>query len=118
MTVDLVALCRRQPELPELLAALQAAGPQLRVRPHPSGTVLHLLDERDRLLLDLDGPLLVRTPGEIRRLLGVETVREPVWWVEVRAVGARPEAVTLARRVVTALSAQLDGVVWPEPATR
>jgi hypothetical protein len=115
VTVELVALCRRRPELPELVAALQAAGPELRVRPHPPGPVLQLLDERDRLLLDLDGPLLVRTPGEIRRLLGVEAVHEPVWWVEVRAVGARPGAVAVARRVVTALAAQLDGVVWPEP---
>lgn len=113
MTVELVALCRRPAELPELLAALQAAGPQLRVRPHPSGTVLHLLDEQDRLLLDLDGPLLVRTPGEVRRLLGVEAVREPVWWVEVRAVGGQARAVAVARRVVTALAAQLDGIVWP-----
>jgi hypothetical protein len=115
VTVELVALCRRRPELPELLAALRAAGPRLRVRPHPSGAALQLLDELDRLLLDLDRPLLIRTPGEIRRLLDVEAVREPVWWVEVRAVGARPEAAAVARRVGTALVAQLDGVVWPEP---
>jgi hypothetical protein len=115
MTVDVIALCRRRPELPDLLAALLAAGPDLRTIPHPSGTVLHLLDEQDRPLLAVEGPLLVQTPGEVRRLLGPAAGAEPVWWVETRAASARPEAVPIAYRFAEALAGQLDGIVWPAP---
>lgn len=117
MTADVIALCRRQPDLPVLLAALLAAGPDLRTSPHPSGTVLYLLDERDRPLLAVEGPLLVQAPGEVRRLLGPEVpVEEPVWWVETRAASSRSEAaVPIAYRFAQALASQLDGTVWPAP---
>jgi hypothetical protein len=118
MTVDVIALCRRRPELPDLLAALLAAGPELRTVPHPSGTVLHLLDEHGRPLLAVEGPLLVQTPGEVRRLLGPAAGAEPVWWVETRAASARPEAVPIAYRFAETLAGQLDGIVWPAPAER
>jgi hypothetical protein len=116
MTVDVIALCRQRPELGELLGALRAAGPDLRVATHPSGTVLRLLDAEERPLLSVEGPLLVQAPGEVRRLLGPKLPGiEPVWWVETRAVSGRDEAVSVAYRFAEALAGALDGLVWPPP---
>lgn len=112
MTVDVVALCRRQPELAALLDALQDAGPGLRPAPHPSGMSLRLLDGSDRPVVDVEGPLLIRTPGEVRRLLGPAPVSEPVWWVEAHA-GDHPDAAPVAYRFAAALAGGHDGVVRP-----
>jgi hypothetical protein len=84
--------------------------------PHPSGAVLHLLDEQGRRLLAVEGPLLIQAPGEVRRLLGTAAVTEPIWWVEARAARSRPDAAPIAYRFAEALAGRMDGVVWPAPS--
>lgn len=109
---DVVALCRRRPDVHAELAALLTAGPQLRARPW--GPVLQLLDDDGQRLASVDGPLLVQVPGEVARLLGADVaVPEPVWWIEIRAATDHPDAAQLARRVAEHLAAGQDGVVWP-----
>jgi hypothetical protein len=113
MTTDLVALCRRPPDRASVLAALAAAGPDLGVRADPAGTVVELLGPDDDPLLAIDGPLLVQVPGEVTRLLGPGLAEAPVWWVEIRAVSGRDDAVEVGRRFAARLVGALGGSVWP-----
>jgi len=112
MTADLIALCHRQPDRDAVLAALRAAGPDLGVHTDPSSPVVRLTDRAGQPLFAVDGPLLVQVPGEVERLLGV-AVEAPVWWVEIRAVSGRDDAIETARRFAERLAGSSEGRVWP-----
>jgi hypothetical protein len=113
VTVDVIALVRQRPGPDVLLAALLAAGPQLRVGSIAEGAALQLFDEQRALVATVETPSRIRVPGEARRLLGpVEEPEPPYWWVEVRCPTLRPDAAAVALRLARSLVEQLDGVVW------
>lgn len=113
MTFDIVALCRQQPDTAVTLAAMQAAGPQLRVDTIEHVQLIQLYHPDGRLLLTTEGPRLVQVAGEAQRLLGItEGVPHPVWWVESRAPGSDQEAEAVARQFTYALVAATGGVSW------
>lgn len=117
MTEDVIALCRRRPEVEESVGALLAAGPHLTVRPLVRGELIELLDEQGRPVLTVEGPLLVHTPGEVHRLLGhLDDAEPPVWWVEIRASSATEGAAAAGRRFAEHLVQELGGAVWPASA--
>jgi hypothetical protein len=89
VTRDVVALVQGRPDPRATVAAMVAAGADLRVRHAADGAVLQLCDPAGPPLVSIEVPLLLQVPGEIERLLGAETARHvplPVWWVEARAV--------------------------------
>lgn len=114
MTADVVALCREEPGVEAVAAALQAAGSELDIRGVEQGGMVQLCDEGGRALVTIDGPLLVRVDGEARRLLdpGIEAPC-PVWWIEARAAGRNPQALAIAQRFAGELAAATGGCVWP-----
>jgi hypothetical protein len=115
VTFDTVALCRDHPGPAAMLAAMLAAGQELRVDTVEAAQLVQLYHPGDgRLLLTIEGARLVQVPGEVRRLLGVEgdDVPHPVWWVESRAPDRDPEAEAVARRFTEALVTAAGGVPW------
>ncbi|QUG99930.1 hypothetical protein HUO13_03125 [Saccharopolyspora erythraea] len=113
MTFDIVALCREQPGPGAMLAAMRAAGPELRVNTIDEAQLIQLYHEDGRLMMTTEGARLVQVRGEVRRLLGFdEDVPHPVWWVETRAPGGDPEAEAAARRFTQALVTTSGGVSW------
>jgi hypothetical protein len=110
VTLDVVALCERQPDPGTTLAALQACGPDLRLTTIERGSLLQLCADDGRPLVTVEGPRLVQVPGEVERLLGVEEAPHPTWWVEARAVDRG--AAAIARRLAAALLTQTGGVSW------
>ena len=114
MTADVVALCREQPGVDALAAALEAAGRGLTVRGVEQGGMVQLCDEDGRALVTIEGPLFVQVDGEARRLLdpGIEAP-SPVWWMEARAAAHRPEAIETAHRFAAELVAATGGCTWP-----
>ncbi|WP_436777895.1 DUF6177 family protein [Yinghuangia sp. YIM S09857] len=112
MTTDLIALTERMPDRWSLVAGLMAGGPDNLVGVEGEGALIRLADAEGRPLVFVEAPLPVHTPGEVERLLGV-AVDGPVWWTEVRAATAAPDAELLARTVTTRLVALLGGSVWP-----
>lgn len=113
MTFDIVALCRERPGPAAMLAAMSAAGKQLRVNAIEKSKLLQLYHPDGRLLLTTEGARLVQVRGEVRRLLGFdEDVPHPVWWVESRSPGGDPEAEAVARRFTHALVTAAGGVSW------
>ncbi|MGH3993059.1 MAG: hypothetical protein ACRDSN_11435 [Pseudonocardiaceae bacterium] len=112
MTVDVIALCREQPDIQATLAALLEAGPGLRLRPIERGGLVQLCDDGGAPLVTVEGPSLVQVPGKVERLLGTE-IAPPVWWVELRARDHHPEALRVARRFAGVLAQATGGVTWP-----
>jgi hypothetical protein len=112
VTADLIALCREQPDRDAVTAALAAAGPELSVAGDPSGAFVRLLDPSGAHLFAVEAPILVQVPGEVERLLSVG-FDPPVWWVEIRAVSGRDDAIESARRFAQRLVSRLGGAVWP-----
>jgi hypothetical protein len=113
VTFDIVGLCRQQPDAAIALAAMQVAGPQLRVDTVDHAHLVQLYHPDGRLLLTTEGPRLVQVPGEAERLLGItDGVPHPVWWVESRAPGGDREAEAVARRFTHALVPATGGVSW------
>jgi hypothetical protein len=110
VTVDVIALCERQPDPATTLAAMQTCGPDLRLTALERGSLLQLCADDGRPLVTVEGPRLVQVPGEAERLLGVEGAPHPAWWVEARA--ADPGAAAIARRFAAALLSQTGGVSW------
>ncbi|MFF0460876.1 DUF6177 family protein [Streptomyces mexicanus] len=108
------------PDVKDLLAALHAGGPDLRVKRAGQGAVAQLCTEDGHPLVSLEAPRYVQVPGEASRLLGGAAGTEaPMWWTEVRATAAVPEAQRLAASVAGRLATLLDGTTWPpEAATR
>ncbi|MFI9270239.1 DUF6177 family protein [Kitasatospora sp. NPDC052896] len=118
MTKDVIALTRQLPDARTLLAALRAAGPELRLQTIADGAVLQLCDERGRPLVSVESPILLQVPGEAERLLGPAAagVPTPGWWVEARASTAATDAERIAGAFAGRLAAGLDGRVWPADA--
>lgn len=113
MTFDIVALCREQPDMAVVLAALREAGPKLKVHTIEEAQLIQLYHPDGRLLLTTEGARLVQVPGEARRLLGItDEVPDPLWWVESRSPGADRDAEQVARRFTHALVAQTGGISW------
>ncbi|MDK1472958.1 DUF6177 family protein [Streptomyces sp. 549] len=115
MTQDVIALTERMPDAWSLVAGLMSGGPETRLDTAGDGAVLQLCDADGRPLASVEAPMLVKVPGEVRRLLGTD-VDGPVWWTEVRAATAARNAGRLAGTVAGRLAAQLGGVVWPADA--
>ena len=113
MTLDLIALCERQPDAGVMLAAARACGPSLRVNTIERGSLVQLCGVDDQCpLVTIEGARLVQVPGEVQRLLGVPDAPHPTWWVETRAVADDPEAPVIARRFTAALLSLTGGVSW------
>jgi hypothetical protein len=119
MTADFVALCRHEPDTGTTLAALSAAGPELRVRGVEQAGLIQLCDDDGRTLVTIESPLLVRVPGEAGRLLGPGVdAPYPVWWVEARACAdagttGHADGHAAARLFTEALAAATGGCIWP-----
>ncbi|MDB1090329.1 DUF6177 family protein [Streptomyces sp. ACA25] len=118
MTTDVIALTERMPDAWSLVAGLMAGGPDMGVATVGEGAVIQLCDDQGRPLASIEAPMLVRTPGEVARLLGpgAAGVTEPVWWTEVRASTAARNSAALAGALATRLVTQLGGAVWPPEA--
>ncbi|KOX13539.1 hypothetical protein ADK67_44085 [Saccharothrix sp. NRRL B-16348] len=114
MTFDIVALCRDNPDPGAMIAAMVAAGRDLRVDTVSHARLIQLYHPEGRLLLTIETARLVQVPGEVRRLLGVrgDDVPHPTWWVESRAPGNDPTAEEVARRFTHALLASTGGASW------
>lgn len=107
MTGEAIAICREVPSGDMVLDALLEAGGHLRVRHDEVRGLVELLDDTARLVLQVDGPRLVRVPGEAARLLGLRVgVPEPGWWVEMHGDA------DVAPRVAAWLAALTGGVAW------
>ncbi|MEU5089665.1 DUF6177 family protein [Streptomyces sp. NPDC021356] len=117
MTQETVAITRRMPDPASLLAALHAGGPDLRVARAGQGAVARLCTEDGRLVVSVEAPRYIQVPGETARLLGPGAATDtPVWWTEVRAASAAPEAPRLAASVAGRLATLLDGTTGPREA--
>ncbi|MEH0633270.1 DUF6177 family protein [Streptomyces bottropensis] len=104
------------PDARTLLAGLYAGGPELVVDSGSEGAVVRLSTADGRPLVSVEVPVLVQVPGEAARLLGLDATDTPLWWTEVRAVTAEPEAAHLAGSVAGRLTAVLGGMTWPPSA--
>ena len=110
VTVDVIGLCARLPDVGTVLAALGAAGPDLRINAEETGSLIQLCDEGG-VLVSIESPRLVQVPGEAERLLGItEPPDYPLWWVETRSPG--PVGAAIARRYVAALISVTGGTSW------
>jgi hypothetical protein len=111
MTIDVIALCARLPDVGTVLAALGAAGPDLRIDAEETGSLIQLCDNDSGVLVSIESPRLVQVPGEVERLLGIaEPPACPLWWVETRSQGQAGAAV--ARRYAAALVSVTGGTTW------
>ncbi|XVQ11682.1 hypothetical protein ACQP1W_03600 [Spirillospora sp. CA-255316] len=116
MSMDLIALVRRRPDVHAVADGLVAMGEPLELRggePEPT----RLYDAEGRLLVSIEDPVQVVLQSEIARLLGPEfasRVSAPVWWVDVRAVGDLPDAARIARKFTEALVHWVGGTSYPD----
>lgn len=113
----MVVLVRQAPDEEAVAGALVAAGEELLVTGFGDGGVLRLSEpDGGRVLVSVDAPMLVETPGELERLLGPEVahLEPPVWWIEVRASEEPDGAEVPALRFAAELSLRLDGEVWAD----
>ncbi|WP_131736241.1 hypothetical protein [Actinomadura roseirufa] len=121
MSVDLVALVRRRPDVHAVADGMIAMGEPLRLaggEGEPAATRLY--DADGRLLVSIEDPVPVSVPGEIGRLLGAEfaaRITAPVWWVDVRAVADLPESLRVARMFADSLVHWRGGAVYPDGAS-
>lgn len=115
MTKDVIALTEKMPDPVAILAGLYAGGPDLEAQTLHNGAVIQLSTPQGRPLLSVEAPLLVHIPGEAARLLGpgIPVPDGPVWWTEVRASTALPEAEQLAASFAGRLNTILGGTTWP-----
>ncbi|MEU2154070.1 DUF6177 family protein [Streptomyces sp. NPDC019396] len=115
MTKDIVVLTEKMPDPMTILMGLYAGGPDLDAEALHDGAVIQLSTPAGRPLLSVDAPILVHVPGETARLLGGDTAPPdaPVWWTEVRASTAVPEAARLAASFAGRLNALRGGTTWP-----
>ncbi|MFF3686219.1 DUF6177 family protein [Streptomyces sp. NPDC002187] len=117
MTNDVIALTPKMPDPWTLLAGLHAGGPDLAVGTAADGAVIQLCAPDGRRLLSVEAPILLHTPGEAERLLGLAEVPEvPMWWTAARATTAVPEAARLAGSFAGRLTSVLGGTTWPPEA--
>ncbi|MFC8712112.1 DUF6177 family protein [Streptomyces sp. NPDC057197] len=114
MSRSAFALTARMPDPTSLLAALHAGGPDLRVDRAGQGAVVRLCTEDGRQVVAVEAPRYIQVPGEAARLLDPAVATEtPVWWTEVRAASAVPEAPRPAASIAGRLATLLDGTTWP-----
>ncbi|WP_338676750.1 DUF6177 family protein [Streptomyces sp. SCSIO 30461] len=115
MTKAIVALTEKVPDPMTMLMGLYAGGPDLEAEALHDGAVIQLRTPAGRPLLAVDAPILVHVHGEAARLLGTDTPlpNEPLWWTEIRASTALPEAERLAASLAGRLSALRGGTIWP-----
>ncbi|WP_338672642.1 DUF6177 family protein [Streptomyces sp. SCSIO 30461] len=115
MTKAIVALTEKMPDPMTMLMGLYAGGPDLEAEALHDGALVHLSTPAGRPLLSVDAPILVHVHGETARLLGGDTALPdaPVWWTEVRASAAVPEAARLAASIAGRLNALRGGTTWP-----
>ncbi|WP_370964222.1 hypothetical protein [Amycolatopsis sp. cg9] len=111
MTFDVVALCRREPGPEAVVAALLTAGEGSFVDFDAGRQLIEVRHAGGRVLLTVEGARLVRVPGEVDRLLGLD-VPPPVWWVEGRAPDEDAEAEAVARTFAEALAVATGGRAW------
>lgn len=113
MTADVIALCREQPGVEAVAAALEAAGRGLGIRGVEQGGLVQLCDDSGRALVTIEGPLFVQLPDEARRLLDPAVEAPcPAWWIEARAARRSPEAFQIAQRFADELVAATGGCTW------
>lgn len=112
MTTDVIALTERMPDSWSLVAGLMSGGPDTQIGLTGDGAVIQLSDDEGRPLVYVEAPFLVHSPAEVARLLDVE-VPGPVWWTEIRAATAAPQAQALASTMATRFVLLLGGTVWP-----
>ncbi|MDX3645061.1 DUF6177 family protein [Streptomyces sp. MB09-02B] len=114
MTRDVIALTSKAPDVRALLAGLYAGGPDVRLDSGSEGAAVRLCAPDGRPLVNVEAPLFLQVPGEVRRLFGQHVpAEEPVWWTEVRGSTAVEEAGRLAGSVAGRLVAVLGGTTWP-----
>ncbi|MFC5724069.1 DUF6177 family protein [Streptomyces gamaensis] len=115
MTQSVIALTPEMPDPKTLLAGLYAGGPDIEVRSVSDGAVIQLCSPGGRPLLSVEVPTFVQVPGEARRLLGddIDIPDGPLWWTQVHASAAVPEAAKLAGSFAGRLVTVLGGAVWP-----
>ncbi|MFC7306822.1 DUF6177 family protein [Streptomyces monticola] len=115
MTKDVIALTEKMPDPASILAGLYAGGPDLGIQAVADGAVIQLCTPQGHPLVSVEAPLLLQVPGEAARLLGSEiTVPEgPLWWTELHASSAAPEAERLAATFAGRLTTILGGTTWP-----
>ena len=114
MTADVIALCREEPGVEAVAAALEAAGGGLGIRGVEQGGLVQLCDDSGRALVTIEGPLLVQVENEARRLLDPAIEAPcPAWWIEARAAGHSQEALEIAQRFAGELVAATGGCTWP-----
>lgn len=103
------AITVKFPDIKAILAALHAGGPDLRMKQAGQGAVAQLCTEDGNPVVSLEAPRYIQVPGETARLLGDVVHRDgPLWWTEVRASTAVPEAQRLAASIAGRLAALLD----------
>jgi hypothetical protein len=113
-----VALVQGTPDPRATVAAMVAAGPDLRVRHAADGAILQLCEPSGPPLVSIEVPLFMQVPGEVERLLGAEVSRHvpvPVYWVEARAATEAADAGPIAGRFAEEMVRLLGGRVWREP---
>ncbi len=111
MTFDVIALCRREPGPEAVVAALLTAGEGSFVDFDADRQLIGVRHPGGRRLLTVESARLVRVPGEVDRLLGLD-VPSPVWWVEGRAPDDDVEAEAVARTFAEALAVATGGRPW------
>ena len=113
MTTDLVVLARGEPSNAVLVAAMLAAGPELRVGSIGQGVAVQLFTGDGTLVTTVEVPTLIQVAGEARRLLDVGTEpAPPYWWIELRSPSLDRDALSAAERLAASLADQLGGTVW------
>ncbi len=116
MSHDAVALLADAPDRRALIAALAAAGPDLRVRLVADGAVVELRDGDDRVVASLQAAQRLALSSEAERLLSdgiADDLPAQPYWVEARGAEL-PDADTasVVGRFVRDLAGRLGGEVW------
>ncbi|UPO77688.1 MULTISPECIES: hypothetical protein [Arthrobacter] len=129
MSTRWTVLSVQEPQQKLLVEALLETMPEKSMREAADGQVIEIVDgERVPLVLEL--PRRIQVPGEILRLCrGAEVSApagtgipafftaegtgstEPLWWLDVYAVGGAPDGGTLADALTHAIARRTSGVV-------
>ncbi|MGQ4271363.1 DUF6177 family protein [Nocardiopsis changdeensis] len=121
MSHDAVALLSGAPDRRALIAALAAAGPDLRVRLVADGAVVELRDAGGRVVASLQAAQRLALSAEAERLLAdgiADDLPAQPYWVEARGAElADADTAGVVGRFVRDLAERLGGEVWePAPA--
>lgn len=131
MTADWTVIGAEEPTFQMITDALVVTVPDLTLRRKAQDTLLEILDDADMPILALEAPRLIHLPEESLRLLSGAPVSapaggtvpmffapggsggpgDPLWWLEIHALGTRPDSGQLADRLSHALAGLCSGVV-------